>query len=89
MSKHRPVIVDECCTPRIAKYLEEMGEEVIYIQDGRPDDSILHLAMLTEAYIITRDKGFRTYQRSLVICRKEKPSWVYGQLQRMKAGERH
>ena len=70
--KVRPVILDENCNPRIGRYLESMGEEVIRIDNGRQDDSILHLAQKTGAYIITRDRGFQDYQRTIRIMERTK-----------------
>ena len=88
MTRHHPVICDECISLRTARYLEEMGEEIIRINDGRLDDQILHLAQETRAYIITRDKGFRNYQRLILLTGREKPKLVYEQLQRAKQGEK-
>jgi predicted nuclease of predicted toxin-antitoxin system len=85
MTKHRPIIVDECVSPKITRYLEESGEEVIHIQDGRPDGSIIALAhKLNNAYILTRNwKDFKHYQNAVRVDPKERPEGVYRKLRGM------
>jgi len=85
--KHRPVFVDACCSPQIAKYLEEMGEEVIKIDDSRPDARIKTMARKLGAYIITKDRGFNDYQRAICI-KKDNPLIAYNNLIAMKRGEK-
>jgi len=85
--KVRPVIVDECVSPKIARYLEEMGEEVIRFKSGTEDNELRRVGHKTGAYIITRDKGFKDYERLILLTRKEKPKWIYEQLRQAKAYE--
>jgi hypothetical protein len=85
MVKHRPIIVDECCSPRIAQYLEEMGEEVIHIHDGRPDGQIMALGYdLNNAFIVTRNwKDFKKYPNAIPVGPKERPESIYRKLRGM------
>ena len=85
--KHRPIIVDECCSPQIAKYLEEMGEEIVHIKPGTSDNHILHEARKLGAYIISKDKGFQEYER-LVYVKRDDPLVAYNNLLAMKKSEK-
>jgi predicted nuclease of predicted toxin-antitoxin system len=76
---HRPVIVDECCSPSVSRYLEEMGQEVIVINNGMSDNTIKRMGRKTNAYIITKDKGFADYQKAIII-KRDSPEAVYERL---------
>lgn len=84
---HKPVILDECCSQQIARYLEEMGEEVIVIDDGRSDSNIRRLGHKLDAYIITKDNGFMNYRKAIKIGR-DNPERVYEKLMAMKSSEK-
>jgi predicted nuclease of predicted toxin-antitoxin system len=76
---HRPVICDECVSPAVARYLEEMGQEVIVINNGWPDNRIKRMGRKINAYIITKDKGFQDYQKAIII-KRDMPEVVYERL---------
>jgi len=84
---HRPVIVDECCSPAIASYLEQMGQEVIMINNGMSDNSIKRMGRRINAYIVTKDKGFADYQKTIFV-RKDSPEAVYERLMECLKSER-
>jgi len=83
MKKHQVIIVDECVSPRIALYLSKMGDNVIHIRNGRVDRDIRELAGELDAYVITKDEGFKNYKRLLLIENREHPKSVYWRLHRL------
>lgn len=84
---HRPVIVDECCSPAIARYLEEMGQEVIVINNGMSDNKIKRMGRRTNAYIVTKDRGFQDYQKAIII-KRDLPEVVYERMMECLKSER-
>jgi predicted nuclease of predicted toxin-antitoxin system len=84
---HRPVICDECVSPAVARYLEEMGQEVIVINNGMSDNTIKRIGRKTNAYIVTKDKGFTDYQKAIII-RRDSPEAVYERLMECLKSER-
>ena len=79
----RPILLDECCPKRLVKYLQEKGEVVARIDDGRPDEDIIDLARMTGSYIITKDEHFKNYERLVRIVNKEHYSSIYWRLQKL------
>ena len=88
MPRKRPVICDECVSSRVAEYLREMGEEVIEIRDSSSDSDIRRLGHQIGAYIVTKDRGFRNYQRYVPVSGRERPERVYKLLMEMERSER-
>ena len=79
----RPILLDECCSKKLVKYLQDRGEVVVRIGDGRPDEDIVDLARETGSYIITKDKHFRNYEKLVRIVNKEHYNSIYWRLQMM------
>lgn len=84
----RPVLIDECCPRRLAQYLQDKGEVVLRISDGRPDEDIIDLARETNSYIITRDEHYPYYEKLVRIASKEHFNSVYWRLQKLMERER-
>ncbi len=90
----RPIVVDRCCPPRLARYLKEMGNEVVYIGDSRPDSAIVSLANDMGAYIVTADNGatdgdlsLREYQNTYLTRPDKKPKFIWRDLKYLMKAE--
>lgn len=79
----RPIIVDECCSKRMVQYLQDKGEVVVRISDGRLDEDIVDLARQTGSYIITKDEHFKNYEKLVRIGNKEHLNSIYWRLQKL------
>lgn len=55
------VIVDQCCSGKIYRYLKARIENVKKINNGMCDDKIVDIAEKIGAYLVTADKGFKGY----------------------------
>ena len=86
--KTRPVLVDECCPKKLVKYLQEKGEVVVRIDDGRPDEDIVELAKETGSYIVTKDEHFKNYERLLRIGNNEHYHSIYWRLYKLMEREK-
>lgn len=85
--KVRPLIVDRCCSRKLAKYLQDRGNVVLYISDSRPDREIVALAHNMGAYIVTANNGasngdmnFREYANTYLIRPDKKYKYVWHDL---------
>ena len=79
----RPILIDECISPNLAKYLQGKGEVVVRINDGRPDEDIVDLAKLTDSYIVTKDEHFKDYERLVRVENKEHYNSIYWRIQKL------